>query len=210
MIPRLEASVEKVGYNVALEKITGRPKGKMKRPGLVVGATVKNLFPMGQRLSAAERNTMIQNCPRKALTGVAICMDYNAHSGCQRGAQCNYVHDFIGGKNLHWCVEAELLRRGGFRKRKNMLKDPVEIDVLVKELREANVKQLGEQKKGDAMVQPAGKSLMTTELNRGAGSAGEDPKPDEAERFTDAKVLSWEADPTWVDYTRSVMNKNVS
>ena len=39
------------------------------------------------------------------------------------------------GGNLHWCVEAELLRRGVFRKRRKMLTDDVEISALINDLR---------------------------------------------------------------------------
>ena len=97
IIPWLEASVEKVGYGVALHKIVG--SGKKPHPhDTVVGAASKPLFPLGSRLNKADIDTMIQNCPRKAGSGVSLCLDYNDHSGCARGASCNFAHEYFGGK----------------------------------------------------------------------------------------------------------------
>ena len=46
---------------------------------------------------------------------------------------------------LPWCLEADLLRRGGFRRRKNMLANADEIRALINELRGKNRKIIGEQ-----------------------------------------------------------------
>ena len=62
IIPRVEASVEKVGYGAALRKIVGNVK-KVKN-GAAVVAVAKKLLPLGTRLNTSERNTMIQNFPR--------------------------------------------------------------------------------------------------------------------------------------------------
>ena len=47
---------------------------------------------------------------------------------------------------MHWGVEAELIRRGGFRKRKTMIKGPVVANASIDDLRDKNHKGLGEQK----------------------------------------------------------------
>ena len=69
-----------------------------KKGNYNVGAGDQQLSPLGKRLSAAERNTMMQHVPRRPNSGLAICLDYNAHSGSVRGATCKFAHDFIGGK----------------------------------------------------------------------------------------------------------------
>ena len=153
IIPRLEAGVERQGYAMALERIVGKKKkttlesqvGHENMTGNVAAHAIQKLYPLGEKLSKGEVNAALQNVPRKAQSGVALCLDFNAHSGCVRGNNCKFCHEFFGGRNLHWCVEAELIRRGGFRKRKNMIKDPAEARILIGELRDRNRRVLGEQ-----------------------------------------------------------------
>ena len=150
IIPRLEAGVERQGYASALDKVLGKvaPKSRLRgkqKLDSTVGAVNKDLFPLTEKLNKAEMNMALQNCPRKAKSGNALCLDYNAHAGCQRGADCRFCHEYFGGKNLHWCIEAELIRRGGFRKRKTMISDPKEARTLIADLREKNARVLGEQ-----------------------------------------------------------------
>ena len=85
----------------------------------------------------------MQHVPRRPNGGPAVCLDYNAHSGCVRGASCKFAHDYLGRKNLHRCVGAELIRRGGFRKRRNMIRDQVEANVLIDDMRLKNQKSFG-------------------------------------------------------------------
>ena len=156
VIPRLEAGVGKVGYGIALGEISG-PKKQKGQPN--VGAAQSQMFPIGKRMTPAERNTTMQRCPRRPSSGMAVCLDYNAHSGCTRGVQCKFAHDFIGGENLHWGVEAELIRRGGFRKRNAMTKDPLGANASIDELRGKNQMAQGEQKMD--MSKSVGKSELS-------------------------------------------------
>ena len=108
VLPRLAAGVEKVGYSIALEKIVGSAAAsgkRKKKPNWQVGSEVKRLYPIGKRLPAHGRNLMMQHVPKRANSGIAICLDYNAHAGCQRGIECQFARDFLDGKNMHWCVE---------------------------------------------------------------------------------------------------------
>ena len=150
IIPRLEAGVGRQGYAVALEKVLG--KGNVKGRGRLkgnqnstVGAANKDLFPLTEKMSKGEMNMALQNCHRKAKSVVALRLDYNAHAGCSRGNDCRFCHEYFGGKNLHWCVEAELIRRGGFRKRKSVISDVKEARTLITDLRGKNARILGEQ-----------------------------------------------------------------
>ena len=95
--PILEESAEKVGYGLDLQKIVGG-SGKLPRNGPVVGAAPKPLFPLGHRLDNEAANTAIQNCPRTAGSGASLCLDYNAHSGCDRVSSCNFAHEYFGGE----------------------------------------------------------------------------------------------------------------
>ena len=90
-----------------------------------------------------------------------------------------------------------------------MLKDPIEIDVLIKELRENNAKWPGEQKPRELPVQPVGKSPELVDDQGVQEPCGiKLATVDSTE--TDKTAMSWETDPSWVDYTRTVMNKNLS
>ena len=196
------------------EKISGTMK--RGKPGAAVGAVNKQLFPLGSRLSAGERNTMIQNCPRKALSGVSLCLDYNAHSGCVRGATCNFVHDYFGGENLHWCVESELLRRGGFRKRKKMLTDAVEINALINGLRGKNVKIRGEQntqweeragdKDTDLVV--GEKILEVAAISSVILDQLSVPVCRKSEVKTPVDKMDWEVEDSWRRHIEKLANKN--
>ena len=51
----------------------------------------------------------------------------------------------LDGRNLHWCVEAELIRLVGYRKRENTTKDSHDVRLLIYELREQSRRVSGEQ-----------------------------------------------------------------
>ena len=212
IIPRLEASVEKVGYGIALQKIVG---GKKLKNDSVVGAVAKQLYPMGNRLYESEIDTMTQNCSHKSGSGTGLCLDYNAHSGCVCGINCNFAHEYFGGKNLNWCVEAELLRRGGFRKRKKMLAEAVEINALVYDLREKNAKYHGEQLKWPEVeptkVTPAivGKKVSDnsmTVVDKEVSVASQDSVV--VTCLDSSGKMDWEVGDSWKAHIAHQMNKN--
>ena len=96
VFPRLEAGVEKAGYGAALGEIIGAGCSQRGKKGSYnVGADVTRLLPLGKRSADAERNRTTQHVPRQAKSGLSNCLDYNAHSECNRGVQCNFAHDFV-------------------------------------------------------------------------------------------------------------------
>ena len=99
----------------------------------------------------------MQNAPRKANSGALLCWNYNAHSGRQKGITCPFTHDFFGGEGLRWTVESELLRRGGFRKRKKQISDPQEASTLIEEMGEKNRKSYGWQ-----VIQPPSENAQNS------------------------------------------------
>ena len=71
---------------------------KMKKKGQFnLGAVPTPMFPIGKRMSPAERSTMMQHCPRRPSSGMSICPDYNAQSGFARCVQCWFAHGSIRG-----------------------------------------------------------------------------------------------------------------
>ena len=150
IIPRLEAGVERQGYALAMEKVigksTGNGRGRGKGPpNSTVGGANKELFPLIEKLQKRETNLALQNCPRKAGSGVAMCLDVNPHAGCDRGNDCRFCREYFGGENAHWCVVAELIRRGCFRERKSTITCAKEARTSISDLREKNERVLGEQ-----------------------------------------------------------------
>ena len=150
IIPRLDDGVVRQGYALALEKIAGKAKPQKfeSKVGAGVpegGDATRRLFPLGEKIPRSETNAALQNVPRKAQSGVALRLDFDAHSGFHRGNACRFCHEYFGGGNLHWCAEAELIRRDGYRKRKNMANEAKEAIVLIEELREQNRMVMGEQ-----------------------------------------------------------------
>ena len=206
---------EKLDMAWHYEKIVGSGKKWIKNDQ-VVGAVTKPLFPLGSKLNKADTNTMIQNCPRKAGSVISLRLGYNAHSGCLRGASCNFAREYFGWKNLNWCVEAELLRLGGFRKRRKMLVDAVEINALVNELRDKNMKYHGEQtdqwkdwERPQTKTATVGKKVVSSLVKRS--------EPDHSTSLpsTESNVDSperkhWEVDDEWKEHIATLANKNFS
>ena len=121
------------------EQPVGAPKGKAKstpRPTNywnwkesrkpVGGKPTDNLqpddnsrmYPDGARLSETERSCAVANGARNS-SNKPLCWDFNSHGGCRYGNKCFNMHETMLPAGAHWCVRAEMLRRGGGLNKRN-------------------------------------------------------------------------------------------
>ena len=108
------------------------------------------------------------------------CRGWNSHGGCARGLMCDRKHDTMSGKNLHWTVSAELIRRGGRKNRPTRIA-PGNVDGVVDQLRESNQRVHGEQPLVGAKPW----------WQKKAGSLNRTPEMSQAEWKTTKRVLDW-------------------
>ena len=97
-------------------------------------------------------------------------------------------------------------KKGGFRKRKNIIRDPIEANALIDDLREKNKKFLGEQPLDAGLT--VGKMPFVDVVDVSAGA----PSPTIVDvhatepRDADAGLLSWELERDVVESIKSKMN----
>ena len=105
------------------------------------------MYPAGTRLAKTERSCAVANVPRNQ-SGKSICWDFNSHGGCKFGNKCFDAHETMLPTGVHWCVRAEMARRGGFQTGKKGSIPPMLMG-MGRSLREANARVPGEQKVTD-------------------------------------------------------------
>ena len=95
-------------------------------------------YPLGKRLRMAEFEASKQHCPRGNKSGKPLCWNFNSNSGCAtKGGECAFgLHRRMKGNGLHWTIQAQISRRGGFIGTK-VLTAP-EIDGFILSLRNAD------------------------------------------------------------------------
>ena len=71
-------------------------------------------------------------------------------------------------------------------------------------------KNLGGQKLREVAAQPVGKSHLASTFSRRKTLVEDELIPVAVEPTVEADAMFWEADPAWVDYTRSVVGKNLT
>ena len=78
--------------------------------------TPSRAYPAGKRLSPQEISRSVQRAPRDR-GGKITCWDARVWAGCPKtGATCARSHEPIKGiANLHWTVQAQLIKRGGLK-----------------------------------------------------------------------------------------------
>ena len=128
-VPRQMRAVRRLLFNQLYQK-SGSPKaGGQAEPSTEEDSVVGNAVPKrggpppkrkpgitGKRLSVSELRASLKHAPKNAA-GKFICWNHTSHLGCQRGAKCPHAHEVIKSTaDLHWTVQAQLLRQGGLRK----------------------------------------------------------------------------------------------
>ena len=121
------------------------------------------MYPVGEKLTKTERNSAISNGPRNSANK-AMCWDFNSHGGCRFGNKCFNAHETMLPSGLHWCVKAEMIRRGGFKQEKRV--PPNDVDGMIRVLRETNLGIPGLQKDANSQQVGSNTSVHTPVLEK--------------------------------------------
>jgi len=143
ILPRIERRQQRVMWDLAWKGAKGAPAGgraagEEERAGGGAApptAPPKKVYPAGKLLTPAEVKEANEHKPVDAQ-GRPLCWAALSHMGCARpAAECGRSHAPLRGKlaDLHWTVQAQLVRRGGLRTAK--LIPPEEIDGRIAQLR---------------------------------------------------------------------------
>ena len=88
---------------------------KMEDVDRRLGGTGTKLYPAGKPLSKQEAELARTHAPTDSK-GKMKCWDAASHMGCKlKASQRSRSHEAIKERNLHWAVQAQLLRRGGLK-----------------------------------------------------------------------------------------------
>eukprot|EP00971_Amphidinium_carterae_P156250 3097823-Amphidinium_carterae.2 len=95
----------------------GKPAANPAQP-----STSDQQYPAGRPLGPHEQRQATEHAP-KDDSGKSLCWNHMCWSGCSRTPeQCGKSHKpYLGGMEaLHWCVQAQVVRRGGLRQGKRI------------------------------------------------------------------------------------------
>ena len=137
ILPRIERRQHRAVWGLTWQDAAG---GSQKKSGLVraggeEGKNTDKLYPAGKLLTPYESKAANENKPLDR-EGKPLCWAALTHLGCTKTAkECGRSHASLMGKlgDLHWTVQAQLLRRGGLRSAKAV--PPGEIDGRIAQLR---------------------------------------------------------------------------
>eukprot|EP00971_Amphidinium_carterae_P351827 6492298-Amphidinium_carterae.1 len=93
-----------------------------QRSGATGGASTDSSFPAGKPLGPQEQKLAAEHAP-KDREGRSLCWNNMCWSGCSKTSEtCAKSHHPYHGAldSLHWCVQAQLIRRGGLRQGKKV------------------------------------------------------------------------------------------
>ena len=151
--PLLEAEYKGFGLRVATHRYINPYDIKQTRTGAEITddavedvsmpsetpSSNPRLYPAGKRLSRGEETKERLHSPQDER-GKNICWDFNSNGGCFRGVTCMNSHARMKPGPSRWCLQAELIRRGGNRRSGKHI-PPHEIDGMVRQLREQSKRE---------------------------------------------------------------------
>ena len=113
ILPRIERKHQRALWDLTWK--TPKPAAPPRAGG--EGPSGPRMYPVGKKLGPHESRLSTEHAPM-GPEGTPICWGAATHMGCLKNAQdCSRSHQPLALKlnELHWCVQAQIVRRGGLK-----------------------------------------------------------------------------------------------